>query len=163
MKRTKLLVIGSIITSSILVGSAFAASPTYTEHTDSSNKAKQHKEWSHSGALAQRGIFMANITRTVANIPSGIQITETTSDAATLAKLNATFAQQQSTAPKHANPLITVTRAQISDGIQTTMTSTDAATVTKLQANGGKIEGNGYFGQSHQGNPLLIRLPLRQM
>ncbi len=78
------------------------------------------------------------ITRTVVNISSGVQITETTSDTGALAKLNKKFTKEQ--ADTNTNPLVIITRVQLSNGIQTTITSTDAATVTKIQTNGGNIE-----------------------
>ena len=80
---------------------------------------------------------MANITRTVTNITNGVQISQTTSDAATLTKLNAMLAYT----PKFTNPKFTIVKTALSNGIQTTITSTDPATVTKLQANGGKMGG----------------------
>ena len=39
--------------------------------------------------------FKKNIVRTVTNIPNGIQISETTTDSGTLAKLNSMFLKQQ--------------------------------------------------------------------
>ena len=151
MKHAKLLLVGSLVASSLVAGSAFAAVPAHA-----GSRVGQHKVWSDSGTLAHSGSFAqraggmaslkANVTKTVTNLPNGVQITETTTDAATLAKLNAMFAKEQGKAPEKANPLVTVTKTQLSNGIQTTITSTDAATVTKIQASGGnlgKMHGNG--------------------
>lgn len=143
MKHTKFLVIGSIIVSSLASASVFAVNSTNEVRTERTSKSqKSHKSWTQANTgsivpkMPQDATWKTNITRTVINIANGVQITETTADAVTLAKLNARFTKVQANVGTNPKPLVSVTRTQLADGIQTTITSTDAATVTKIQSNG---------------------------
>lgn len=118
------------------------------------NGDNDHKDFRmNSGALA-------NITRTVTNLTNGVQITETTSDSGTLARLQEIYTkgQNQKDLP---NSNTSVVRTMLSNGLQTVITSTDAATVTDIQAKAAKSPagfgvGLGYFkngqGENEQKN-----------
>ena len=137
MRKSKLLVIWSIIASSLITASVFASTATTTAH-----KVRTQKQWTNSWMVQKQAVnlaFKKNITRTVANISNGIQVTETTADSATLAKLNTMFTKEQWKTPKKTNPLITITKTQISNWIQTIITSTDPATITKIQSSWGNL------------------------
>ena len=100
----------------------------------------------NSGSMAN---FEANITRTVINVANGAQITETTTDSGTLARLQAIYNQGQNQAMP-PNSTITVVRTMLSNGLQTLITSTDAAIVTKIQTQAADSKsgfgvGLGYF------------------
>jgi hypothetical protein len=92
-------------------------------------------EWQKSWSGNENSVNMANVTRTVTNIANWVQIVQTTTDSATLAKLNAML----NYTPKFTNPKFTTTKVAVTNGIQTTITSTDPTIVAQLQANGGKL------------------------
>ena len=82
-----------------------------------------------------------NVVRTVTNLSNGVQITCTSTDAATVAKLQS---KKHPDAPKDGK--VTVVHTNIANGIQVTITSSDADLVTKIQAhekNGGGPMGKG--------------------
>lgn|GEM_PF-7102213 len=100
-----------------------------------------------SGAVNQ-SLYASKITRTVNNIANGVEITMTTTDAATLTHMQSMFDSNQAKTP--ANSLITVKREKLANGTKITMTSTDATTVKSIQdrAAAGKM---GAFGQMGMG------------
>lgn len=102
--------------------------PMHREGNDN-NKDKDKGMHVNSGAMAN---FEANITRTVTNISNGVQITETTTDSGTLARLQEIYTkgQNQKELPKSGTSVV---RTMLSNGLQTVITSTDAATVTDIQ------------------------------
>jgi len=102
------------------------------------------------------GVNMQNVQHTVANISNGVTVTLTSTDSATVTKLQS---RPQPTPPANSN--ITVTQSNITNGIQITTTSTDAATVTKLQteAQNGHGFGPGFGGlRGKHGGPGMMGL-----
>lgn len=98
----------------------------------------------HQGMM-KKGMFGMNVQRSVTNIADGIQITMTSTDAATVTKL-----QSRTAPPAPANSNVTVTQTNITNGVQIAVTSTDAATVSKLQSDAASGHGFGFgFGGPH--------------
>ena len=90
---------------------------------------------------------LSNVVRTVTNLANGVQVTCTSTDAATVAKLQS---MQHPDAPKDGK--VTVVHTNIANGIQVTITSDDADTVAKIQEHEGKRgkNGGGPMGQGGQ-------------
>jgi hypothetical protein len=133
-KLTQKLAIGA----AALAGLALiSTSVTFAASMDTSGQNGQTQGDGHH----KRGpgmMFGKNVQRSVVNISNGVQVTMTSTDAATVTKLQAF---QQPTPPANSN--VTVAQTNVSNGVQITMSSTDAATVTKLQSSGGFGRGFG--------------------
>ncbi|MDP2104284.1 MAG: hypothetical protein Q8K26_05170 [Candidatus Gracilibacteria bacterium] len=141
MKKTLLITTGIIVLGALLVGSAHAA------RGQMSSRGMGFAQRSNSGVVNQ-SLYASKITRAVNNIANGVEITMTTTDAATLTHMQSMFDNNQAKTP--ANSLITVKREKLANGTKITMTSTDAATVKSIQerAAAGKM---GAFGQGGMG------------
>lgn len=141
MKKTLLVTAGVVVLGTILVSSAFA----YRWQMSSGTGFAQR---TNSGAMVNQSLYSSKITRTVNNIANGVEITMTTTDAATLAHMQSMFDSNQAKTPK--NTLITVKREKLANGTKITMTSSDAATVKSLQERATTAK-MGAFGQGGMG------------
>ncbi len=136
-----------------LAGSALIpttlASTTATNTQNGASTVQSHKfgMMERKGGPGMPGMFGQefdkNVTRSVQNIDSGVQITLTSTDAATVTKLQSLkVPQSRANADQNVNrPNLSVSSVNVSNGIQITVTSTDAATVTKLQTNAPNAHG----------------------
>lgn len=94
--------------------------------TDIQTRAKDDHPFARKGGDL-KGMLEKNVQRTVENITNGVNISLTSSDAATVTKL------QARKAPTRKNDTVSVTQSNLSNGIQISITATDPAKVSKIQ------------------------------
>lgn len=120
------------IWSSLVATSTFAAYDNWFNRT-SQTRWKSYNSWYNSWNSGVFGQYTKNITQSTANVSNWIQVTYSTSDAATLTYLQA-FNFQNAFSGLWIG--ITVSQTNITNWIQVTVISTDSTTITKLQGLG---------------------------
>lgn len=123
MKKALLITAWVVALGAVLVSSTYAARWQMSTWMGFAQRT-------NSGAVNQ-SLYANKITRTVNNIANWVEITMTTTDAATLTHMQTMFDNNQAKVP--ANSLITVKREKLANWTKVTMTSTDAATIKSIQ------------------------------
>ncbi len=142
MKSKKLMLTAGLAGTMLTLGLVASGMGTVFAQTANQNNATLRAQ-----AIRPIEAMMQNVQRSVQNIANGVTITLTSTDAATVTKLQKVPANPQ---PKNVPAGLTITHTNITNGVQITITSTDAATVTKIQEDAKNGRGPG-FGFGHGG------------
>ncbi len=133
--KSKLFTTGLAALAITMLGSSAVSAQTATTPTGTETApSEMHQHGEHPTLAA-----LQNVTRTATNISNGVQIQMTSTDAATVTKLQSFKVPQPP-----ADSKLTVIQTNITNGVQLTVTSTDAETVTKIQKRAAEGRGIGF-------------------
>jgi hypothetical protein len=132
MKKTKFALSLIVVTIAVATTAiAYAMAETSTE--TSNNIQLQNEECQGFGKMQGRKHFMENAKFEKTNIDNGVELTITSDDANTVAKIQ----EREQNAPHNKlknDSTVTRTVTNLDNGIKVTMTSSDTDTVAKLQS-----------------------------
>ena len=91
-------------------------------------------------------LIKKNVTKSVVNTASGVQVSLTTSDSTTLSLLQSKSSEFEKM-PKPANSKFTISTSSLTNGVEIDVSSSDPATITNIQTRAAKEGFDIWFGQ----------------